>query len=332
MASTEAEPKAVEETDGSTTTSNETSNDVKHVKKIMTEKVEGGKSAWAMTLETLRMWDGGKRKKGDIICDNFDEALTKFRDMTKETSWQYTWTPFDDFNATEENLLKGFVHWSQKGDEDGRQAYNISKAFRRLESYVEWMEKNCKELNLKGSSMKEIQDVWKMKMTHDKNGRLVCWIDIGDLDLKYIKKSLPHEDTLRYVVWLSHLVLFDTSSQENGLVFAEAMGHKGMIECITAISMDVGTKLDRLTIGILPVKMEACYLFNNPTWLHIIMGLISPFMGKKMRKRIKTFKKKEDHRAFFEEHIGKDHIPADFAGLSGAAEKDILGEALARLS
>ena len=101
---------------------------------------------------------------------------------------------------------------------------------------------------------------------------------------------------------------------------------------MTAVSMDVGTKLDRLTIGILPIKMEACYLFNNPAWMRIMMALMAPFLGKKMRKRIKTLNKKTDPQEFFEENLGKECIPTGINLLNGTIEKDMVAETLERLS
>ena len=333
MPITNDEPPAVEtdeSTTGSVTSSEEGASDVKTMKKIMTEtKVEGGKSVWATTLETFGMSDG-KKKKGDVLCNTFEEAFAKFQELIRDKNWKFATTPFDDFQASKDDLLKAFVHWSRKGEDD-EFTYNISKAVRRLEAYVEWMDKNCQQLDLKGSSMKEVADAWKMKMSHDKHGRLVWWIDLDGLDFKHIKQNVPREDTLRYFVWLSHLTLFDAGSQEHGFVLVEGVGHKGMIEMMTCVSMDVGTKLDRLTIGILPIKMEACILFNNPTWVHILMALMSPFLSKKMRKRIKSLKNKQDTQAFFEEELGKECIPTGITRLAGVVEKDIVEDTLGRL-
>lgn len=331
MAPAADEQAKSESTSGNVTSEEEASATAEglKVKKMMDTKVEGGKSAWAMTLETFGMSDG-KKKKGDVVFDSFDECYAKFQELAKEKDWQFATTPFEDFQATKEDLFKAFVHWSRKG-EDSDKKYNASKAFRRLEAYVEWMDKNTTGMNLKGSTMKVVHDAWKMKIAHDKDGRLVWWIDIGGLDLKKIKKDVSQDDTLRYFIWLSHLVLFDKGSQEHGFVFVEAIGKTGMMEMFTVVSMDVGTKLDRLTIGILPVKMEACYLFNNPTWMRIIMGLMSPFMGSKMRKRIVTLPAKKDPQEFFEANIGKEYIPTGVAQLNGTIEKDIIAQTLERL-
>ena len=306
----------------STTGSNEVTNmEVQDMTKFMMEtKVEGGKSIWATTLETFGMHDG-KKKKDDILCDTFEEAFNSFLDMAKNKDWQFASTPFKDFKATKEDLFKAFVHWSRKSEDDETH-YNPSKGFRRLEEYVKWMDNNGKGLEYNITGMKKVHDAWKSKITHDKQGRLVWWIDVGALDFKFIK-TIPPNDTLSYFVWFSHLVLFDKSSQENGFVVVESMGHAGMMESMTAISMDVSTKLDRLTIGVLPIKMESCIIFNNPTWIRIVMALMTPFMGKKMRKRIVMLPNKTHPQAYFDETLGKENIPVDFAQLEGTIGKDI---------
>ncbi|CAB9529259.1 unknown protein [Seminavis robusta] len=258
-----------------------------------------------------------------------------FYDLVQDKNWEFATTPFEDFNATKEQLFQAFVHWSRKSGDDGEAAttYNPSKALRCLEAYVEWMDKNCQDMNLKGSTMVEIAEKLKTKITHDKKGRLVWWFDIGGLVLKDIKKNVPPEDTLRFFVWMSHLVLFDKGSQENGFVFVEAFGRNtGMMEMFTVVTMDLSTKLDRLTIGILPVKMEKCFIYDNPTWIRVMMALLSPFLTKKMKQRIVSIPNKANPMEFLEEEVGKDNIPVGVTHLEGTVEKDLVAQTLERLT
>ena len=68
LAANDEEPKGADTDVSSTGSSNEDSApEAQSFKKLMTEtKVEGGKSAWATTLETLGMAHGEKKKKGDV--------------------------------------------------------------------------------------------------------------------------------------------------------------------------------------------------------------------------------------------------------------------------
>jgi hypothetical protein len=71
-------------------------------------------------------------------------------------------------------------------------------------------------------------------------------------------------DSLRAFVWYSHYVMYDESVQENGLIFIESVAKLGIIKTMTLVPMKVGAKLDRLTIGVLPVKMNAIYILETP--------------------------------------------------------------------
>jgi CRAL/TRIO domain len=317
------------ETDVSSTGSEASSSEAGNLMKYMMEtKGEGGKSRWTATLETMGLVDG-KKKKDDILCDNFEEALKAFMEMVQDQDFQFASTPFEHFQSTKEDLFKAFVHWSRK-TEDDRTYYNPSNGFRRLEEYVKWMDKNCKSMDYKISTMKEMQDAWSSKLARDKQGRLVWWVDVGVLDFKLIK-SLPSDDVLCYFVWFCHLLLFDKLSQENGFMVVESMAFAGLMESMTIVSPDVKNKLDRLTIGVLPIKFEGSVIFNNPTWLRIIMALMGPFMSKKMRTRITVLPNDTHPQAFFDENFGRENIPLGFAQLEGTFEKDIVERTFNRL-
>jgi hypothetical protein len=257
-----------------------------------------------------------------------EEGMSSIKSMVgavkdESPKWQFTLTPLDKLNATMDDMLRAFVLWSKKDDET---TFNISKAFRRLEIYATWMEnhRSILEAPLELDSLTVAAHAWQCKATHDAKGRLVWWFDMGALDVAAIKTGIPHDDSLRFFVWLSHLVMLDKQAQENGMVLVEGMGGKGMIETMTMVPMNLGTKLDRLTIGVLPVKMKSIYIFNHKRWLGILMGMMKPFMSKKMRQRIVVVPKNQEPQKAIDEEIGRDYIPVGFGGLEGSMEDDIV--------
>lgn len=297
-------------------------------------KVDGGKkSAWKMTLETLGMADGGTRQKGDVVCSTEAEAMAKLKemvggmtldaDMPKHSKWRFKLSPLEPLNATVDDLLRAFVLWSCKEDQE---EFNVSKAFRRLDSYVTWMEDHRKELEepLTVESVRNAVQAWNLKLTHSSEGHLVWWLDFGAFDMTAIKSTVSSSESLRYMVWLSHIVMLDKKAQENGTILMQSMGHKGMIETFTMVSMDLSTKMDRFTMGVIPVKMKALYMFKHSLWLAILMGMMKPFLSKKIRERFITVPKNVDLQALLEEKVGRDCIPVGYSGLTGVVEKDIV--------
>lgn len=305
------------------------------MKVFIETKVDGGKkSVWQMTLETFGMADGGKQAKDDVLVESSEEALTSLQSMVATVKddhpkWQFTLTPLDEFEATIDDVLKAFIKWAQKDDDKDNKSINVSKAFRRLDAYVQWMEDHRTELEapLTVDSVRAAAHAWQVKLTHDASDRLVWWIDMGAMDTDVLKKggAVSPTDSLRFIVWQSHYIMFDSKAQDNGIIVVEAMGSQGMIATMTLVPMEIGTKLDRLTIGVLPIKMKACYIFNYRKWLAILLGIMKPFMSKKMRQRIITIPEKDDPQKVMEEALGgKENIPMGFANLEGTMEDDIV--------
>ena len=301
-----------------------------NVKKLLHDtKVDGGKSVWAMTMDTFGMAEG-KKKKGDTICGSFEEAMDTFRSMVEGESgdeWKLEATPLTELGATKDDLYRSFVLWAHKEQEDG---YNVSKAFRRIQSYVEWMEQHKTDLlgedgsnRLTTASMRDLAAPWGFCMTHDRDKRLVWWFDLTVVDSKRIQQT-PVTDTLRFFVWCCHVVLFDQHAQQHGMVMVEELNRMGIIQLFTFLPPDVSAKLDRLTIGILPIRMAAIYILGAGRWMHIIINLLKPFMSKKMRQRIVVLRKKDDPQAMLVEALGPDCIPKEFTSLDGTAEQDLL--------
>jgi CRAL/TRIO domain len=253
--------------------------------------------------------------------------------------------PLNEFQATQDELFIAFLKWSVKDPSDAddkkkkskknpmeddtntkSKTFNVTKASRRLDSYFEWMRENMadtlKDRPLTWESIQAAAKIWDIQVTVDDEGRFVWWIDLGVMDQEAIKSMAPLEH-VRYVVWFSHLVMLDTHAQDNGAVIVENCGRIGFFKMMTLVPMELSAKLDRLTIGILPVKMKAVHVFGAATWMHVIIGLMRPFMSKKMRERMIIInEKKTDMQAYCDNLVTRKHIPKGFCGLQGEVERD----------
>ena len=171
---------------------------------------------------------------------------------------------------------------------------------------------------LVASSVLPALQAWCMSSSYDKEGRLVWWVDCARLD-KALLKTIPVEDSLRAFVWYAHAVMYDGHAQGNGIVFVEDIAQLGFWSAMTLVPMKLSIKLDRLTIGVLPVKMKLLLIFDSPTWMDIMMKMFSVFMSKKMRSRMVVYKK-EWH--VLTERLGQECIPAGFGECGGTLSTD----------
>ena len=251
-----------------------------------------------------------------------------------EDMWDFGATPFSEFGRTLDDLLGAFLLWARTGgeeeeeEEEGDDAaasspdrqINVTKAFRRLENYAEWMQDNSEELTaepLTAASVRDDLEPWKMSTSPDRRGRLVWWIDLGQMDVARVKEQSP-AGVLRAFVWYAHYVLFDERAQTRGMVFMENCAEMGFIQSITLVPMSVGTKLDRLTMGVLPIKMKALYIFEVAMWMSLFMKMAGMFVSSKMKERILIC----DDYSGVEEIVALEHIPKGFGTLQGGMEKD----------
>jgi hypothetical protein len=109
------------------------------------------------------------------------------------------------------------------------------------------------------------------------------------------------------------------------MIMVESLAKKSMWESYTMVPMDLSAKLNRLTIGSMPVKMKKIYMFESAQWLHIVNALMRPFMSTKMRQRIVCPTAKDDPpQVICDAAFGRANIPQGFAGMSGGTLKDLV--------
>lgn len=327
-----------------------TVSDVKNMLQTQITDSKGKKkSVWAMSMETMGM-AGGKEGEGDLYIETVDEGVIMLKRYIKEkdaklaeeqatakkklpfNSWMDI-VPLEEFHVTQTLFLKAFIKWSIKdkediveGSEDSKLTINASKARRRIDSYFDWMKDNMAEDIIKNpltvESVLPVQRIWEMQGSHMEDGRYCWWFDIGQMDHKKLKE-LPAQEHLRYVVWWSHLVMFDTKAQDNGIVLVEDLDMIGFWSCMTLIPMDLSAKMDRLTIGVLPVKMKGIYMFGCARWMHLMMALMKPFLSKKMRERmIVVSVEAEERQKYCDDLIGRNNIVDGFMKLQGDVKPD----------
>jgi hypothetical protein len=320
------------------------------------------------TKRTFSMAEG-EYKTGDVMVQDLEEGLkilnAHVQDMDRKLqakndakienkaaplflSWMDL-VPLNAFHATQDEFFVAFLKWSIKEEppdqdekkksskksvdgESSMKKINVTKATRRLNSYFEWMSENMaeslKERPLTWESIEPVAKVWDVQVTVDDEGRFIWWIDLGGMNVDAIKAMDPIEH-VRYVVWFSHLVLLNTNAQDNGAIIVENCGRIGFFKMMTLLPMELSAKLDRLTIGILPVKMKAIHIFGAAMWMQVVLGLMRPFMSKKMRERMVIInERKTDMQAYCDELVTRKHIPKGYCGLQGGIERDAFYQTL----
>jgi len=321
-------------------------------KMFQTEVTDKGKkkSLWAMTMETMGM-AGGKDGEGDLWLETPEEGVPMLKKYIRDKDLQLaeeqatakkklpfnSWmdlVPLEEFHVSQTTFLKSFLKWAIKdrediveGSEEAKLVVNASKARRRLDSYFDWMKENMAEDLAKNplplDSVMHVQKIWELQASTTEDGRYCWWFDMGKMDLEGIK-TCDHQDQLRYMVWFSHLVMFDSNAQDNGILLIEDLDQIGFWSAMTLIPPDLSAKMDRLTIGVLPVKMKGIYMLGAARWMHIMIGIMKPFLSKKMKERMIMVNEEEpeERQKYIDGLVGRECIPDGFLKIQGGIPHD----------
>jgi len=289
---------------------------------------------------------GGTTHRKDVYVDTAEQALVALKEMietAKEkgsvSQWGFQTVPFDEFDRSSEDLLMVFVRWaaadgapddhtkcSREGSVNGRhKTINVSKAFRRLENYAEWMDHgDLLDPPLTATSLETIWKAFEMEITYDDCGRLVWWLDLSKVDFDTIK-AMPPKEVHRLFVWISHYMLFSPQAQENGMVFCNSLGNISFWSFMTMLPLELGLKLDEFVISVIPLKTKFVLLMQRPPWAKFGFQLVKPFLKREMQRRVVVIEDGLHPPSFVEDVVGgKAPIPDGFGDLEGTQNVDVV--------
>lgn len=312
------------------------------MKRAWTKLESGTSKAWSKSAESVqRGMDTSKEavkqltdkqpKEPDVMADSEEDALTMLKQEVESAKsakqkrpqkWNFATVPLDCFSKTLDDILMAFVRWSKT--DDGK--FNLTRAFERLTAYATWMDNTGRDMidpPLTTESIKDAWTAWNMKVSYDKAGHFVWWFDIAQLDVEKVK-AIPVEENLRLFVWLAHFAMLDPQAQQNGCVLVENLGKLQLWTGMTLIQPNLARKIDRLTIGTMPVKMKQVYVCESPQWATVLTKMMKPFLSPVVKDRIVFL----ENPKVLEDILGLDCIPTGFVGTEGKLEKDIVWAAM----
>jgi len=300
--------------------------------------------------------------KADIHAQDMEEGLESLQTMVREAAsdekddeidWSFHTTPLADFGKTIDDVLLAFLRWSivdknSFDDDDSCQLIgginkfpssdadqklnisevNVSKAFRRLNSYIQWMKSVSSDLvhpPLTFESISPSLSTFSIQVTHDSCGRLVWWVNLGETDMSAFKSKSPRETT-RLFVWVAHLLFLDEGAQTKGLLVIDNMAEISFWDYMTMLPIQVGISVDRFLISVTPLKAKNVVLMHLPRWAEIGYGLLSFFLTAKMKKRVTMVQKGEEIEALEKVVGGSPFVPVDFGVVEGELKSDIIVE------
>ena len=300
----------------------------------------------------------GKEVKGDVYAENgLEQGLTLIKQMISdeiakskdnERTWSFQTSPLADFGKSIDDLLTAFLRWSivdnhltngHARDDNGcsligginhypseDERINVSKAFRRLTSYTQWMESVEEDLltaPLTYESISHSLEIFSVHVTHDDCGRLVWWVDLGKTKIGNLKAQAA-SDTTRMFIYIAHMLFLDEGAQTHGLLVIDDMSEIPFWQYMTMLPLKVGISVDRFLISVTPLKTKNVVMLHRPKWAEIAYGLLSWFLNERMKSRV-TWVEKGEEMAVLNRAVGGDaFIPKAFGNSYGELDKDLI--------
>ena len=301
--------------------------------------------SWKHILRSYRriigLAGGGKDQKGDVVANNMEQALELLRNMSSDLKLVPAYESLA--GRSRDDLLRVFLVWAAtkgtwekdhkcRGGVNGKhRVIKVTKAFRRLQAYAEWMKEGEEDLiDSSGSLMdlvprREVYDAFATRATYDECGRVVWWMDLGQVDFKALR-SFEHGELRRFLVWFAHVVMFNENAQQYGIVFVNNMSHISFMDFMTMLPLELGIKIDEFMICVVPLNTKLVLFLERPPWADFGFGILRVFLKKELRRRVLMVDHTKQQETIEDVLGGGEHIIAGFDGLKGVPGNDILKE------
>jgi hypothetical protein len=277
----------------------------------------------------------GKDKKGDVRVSSYATALETLvsmipteGDKVEKFMYRSLHLDCDDvkhpcLGKTRNDVHRAFLLWSQKPNDRLEDSFNVSKAFRRLETFADYQLKMYEPyfstpVDITSPDIVEASQIMNIKVPEQTYGGALAWvIDLDRTDMEAMSKLKAEggcdlNDLMRYFWALMLQGMFDDVSCSEGCIVLQDMGTMGfgtMLSFQKSIK-PIENDMNAMFYGVMPFKMKSCILTGSPWWMSALLAFMRLFISKKMSGRIKNLYKKDMWLIMG----GQDQLPLGYIG------------------
>lgn len=254
----------------------------------------------------------GKDKKGDVRIQGLAGAMAVLSGMVPPDEPKFEFTGLHlgvgaCDGKTVEDVHRTFLLWSQKPEDRESDSFNVSKAFRRLTAFADYLAAMFDKyfatpVDLGAPDIVAASRLMELLVPRDVDAETgaVMWImDMSRWDMsKYGDLSslgTSHKAVMRWFFSFMVRSMWDEVTATEGVVIVQMFGSVGLRGMLKAQGLfkPIEDDMNKLFYGVMPLKMKKCYLVGCPWWLSALMACMRLFISKKMSQRIKNIAKRE---------------------------------------
>ena len=148
--------------------------------------------------------------------------------------------------------------------------------------------------------------LYTIKSTTNTGGRMICF-RMAELPIEMLQKIDPkkHADIMykqgiRFMLATFCRILSDPHAAVCGVAMCEDWADAPPLKLVMRLDNAMSTKQKKVMYSlfsdIIPMRLNAMMILNQPAWFTVVLSLVKPFLSKKLRKRIYLLK--HDYQRF----------------------------------
>ena len=193
--------------------------------------------------------------------------------------------------------------------------WDANKALERMTTLAKFAQNNAKYFD--GATATEFLGQAEIGMlshlpTRTASGELVLLID--GKKLAPYAKSYTLVDMLRFSVFYMSMLLKDEQTQVHGVIILENLENYPIFALNTMKGMGPsGMKTSFEWLGAAPLRLRGLFACKQPWYVGLMLGLVKPFMSKKLRERTHLFGS-DTAKMLATAELAPEHVPPEFGG------------------
>lgn len=207
------------------------------------------------------------------------------RSRAKARKWDFRRSLHLYFDKTLEDVLSAFLTWATVTvDSSGENLINVSRAFRRIEIYSDWLEDEADVLDdfsLDFNLMRQSESKYNRLIQHnyDGVGRCLLWMDVSPDAMSEIMRDFSAQERFKFLIWKTHSIMFDHNAQVNGVIFTRNAAFLGFDKIFDLMS-EMWPRWIKLQFSASSIKYVKVLTFSSPFYLRMYLGSMLKFANR----------------------------------------------------